>query len=844
MKRRKYQIAAVYDTETCNVGKGNKTRAYPILFIDNDIRDIELTEYEQDKSDKVSFFRHEDEYIAKLEEYIDWGRAANRIPIVCAYNAMFDLQPIIHTLSTRHDIEANAQSSTNIYTLDLLNLETGETELRFWDTFHLEMRGLKAMGETCGLPKATGDWDYSKTRTPETPLTEQELYYAKRDVQVIPAYLKYLLQANEWMRQGDLGNKVLTKTSIVRQMAIKTIGGIPIEKSNGKKLGLARAFNNMCKKQLPNSYGAYCLRKACFRGGYTFTSAKYSCVLMHNVASLDVTSMHHTFINGRYVPVDFFIPDETKPLENAFNEVINTTREHIESNYHKPFDKAFHIEVRFTNVRLRKGTVFEEYGIGLESSAKFKKKISTGSEIGQDPRSVMQENETRKNGWHDQFVNGTFAFGKLYAASEATMHLTELEAWCFSRVYEWDSHEVLCGEITPSWKLPPDYVTLQSNILFETKNDAKFIHNHYREGEPYPYRMPSTIPTGIAKDLLDGTCTEQFFESYYINTVKGMFNGIYGTMAQDIYRPSYTSAEGELFIDRDTVTTKQNWEDKQPRQCKVLYTYGMRIVGGSRMHLVLAMEHLHERFGSRAAITGGDTDSMKVAFDEDVTDAEIAQALEPLKTCSKKAIDTCMKRVRELYPEHASPLTGIGAFDIEKCADGETRWESHMEFWNKARVSASRNRPHVTCAGLSRPEKKYHIETFIHDMLEAGHDTEKTFRNSIGFNVRVTNGICHSLEGHKPLAKDVFDADVTDYLGNTAHVRAHESSALYSADRLLGDTCKITNAESVKYLRDKYGREVNDEERYLEVRDGKAYVMLKDELGVYPIMECDATEVK
>ena len=40
MKRKKLEIAAIYDTETTNIGKGEDTRAFPILFIDNDIQFI------------------------------------------------------------------------------------------------------------------------------------------------------------------------------------------------------------------------------------------------------------------------------------------------------------------------------------------------------------------------------------------------------------------------------------------------------------------------------------------------------------------------------------------------------------------------------------------------------------------------------------------------------------------------------------------------------------------------------------------------------------------------------------------------------------------------------------
>lgn len=837
MKGTKYQLCAVYDTETCNIGEGADTRAYPILFIDNDIRDKNIYDYEVDKDDKVNFYRTEQEYVEKLREYIAYGEVTGSVPIVCAYNAMFDLQPLMQTLSQLYLIVANAQSSTNIYTLDLLDKADERPLLRFWDTFHLETGGLKAMGETCGIAKATGDWDYSLIRTPETELTDLELYYAKRDVQVIPAYLRYLLHANEWMKQSDLGSRVLTKTSIVRQMAKHNIAPIKVTKSNGKKLTLAKAFNQQCLAQLPKTFAQYALRKGCFRGGFTFTSAAFANTIQRNVASLDVTSMHHTFINGRYIPLDFQItPPST--LQAMCEEVIATTRGQVLAEYHKPFRCAFHARVRFTNVRIREGSCFDAWGIGLLSTAKFKREIATGSGIGNDPRNVEQENAVRELGYHDTYTKAIFALGKLYAAEEATVHVSELELWCMSRVYEWDSMKVIGGESTIKWKIPTDYVTLQSNILFETKNDVKFINNHYTQGTPYPYRIPSTIPEGIAEELRQGTCSEQFLEAWYVYTVKGGFNGIYGTQAQDVYKPSYTCEEGELMIDQSTVTRSDNWEEKQPKSCKVLYTYGLRIVGGSRMHLVIALELMFDALGEHVRATGGDTDSIKVSCDDCVTDQMLADSLEPIAKASKAAIDACMRRMRQQHPDMASNLTGIGSFDIETAdkATKSTRYEFHMEAWNKARVSYVNGHSHITCAGLSRPEGAFTIEDFIDALIESGNPIEDVFKAVLGYNVTVSNGICHALEGHKPKAHDVFDRAVTDYEGNTAHVRCHESQSLYPASRVLGDTSKPTNALSVAYLKDKYGRNVDTRDRHLVKRGNECVVLVMGENGTETMM--------
>ena len=159
MKRKKsnYEIAMIYDTETCNiVDKMNNAHAYPILFIENDVRGVDMREYDSDKDGKIYFYRTESEFISRIESYITWGKLTGKIPIVCGYNLMFDLQPLMEELDNRYDIMASAQSSTNVYTVDLCSKTiAGKVLLRFWDTFHLEMRGLSAMGSTGTIHRKT-----------------------------------------------------------------------------------------------------------------------------------------------------------------------------------------------------------------------------------------------------------------------------------------------------------------------------------------------------------------------------------------------------------------------------------------------------------------------------------------------------------------------------------------------------------------------------------------------------------------------------------------------------------------------------------------------------------------
>lgn len=823
--RKEYRVTAIFDTETTNIGEGAETRAYPILYIFNDLRDTPLESYTPD-TDDVRFYRRTSEALAYIDGLITYGRTRGYVPIIAAYNLMFDMQTLLLELAQSYTIEVNAQTATSVYTLDLCIDDN--VVCRFWDTFYLEMGGLRAMGETCGLPKAVGDWDYSLVRTPETPLTEEELFYARRDVQVIPQYLQWLLRANHWLTSDMLGCRVLTKTSLVRQMARREIGGRRVTLQGGKKITLQRAFEMTCNQEFPKNYESYALRKACFRGGLTFTSAKTASVVVDNVASLDVTSMHHAFINGRRLPVKFAVaPPEI--LQIACERIVDTPLEDVLRNYSDPFRTGLHVAISFTNLRLRVNTCFADWGIAICPRSKFVRTLQADTDYSNNERAKTQENSIRAHGYVDSAVNPTFAFGKLYRADACILHVNEIELWNVAQTYEFDEMHVLYGEATAKTIVPPDYVTLQSNMLFARKTNVKNLIKHYTEGVPYAGDIPESIPEGIARDARAGTLSVKFLQSYYGSTVKGQFNGIYGTQAQDVMKADYRVTEtGELEVDKATVCTPENFAKKRPKIPRVLYTYGMRIVAGSRMHLVIAMMLIYRRFGNRVTVTGGDTDSLKISCADDVTDAELLDALEPLHAAIENAINLTMRRVRNTAPDMASTLDHIGKFEVEDCG-GATRYAEHVELWNKARVSLDMSgRVHVTCAGLPRPDGVYTIEDCIEDIMSMGHGFAETVRLSLGYDVLVDYEICHTLQRNRPHVWDRYVGTVTDYRGATCHVDAPEAIALYPSGRWLGESDKQANDENLAYMRNVYNRDVEALPRELIVRDGKPMIVSID----------------
>lgn len=809
MAKTKFVVAAAYDTETTTIHRGDDTFAFPVLYILNDLRHNRVQRYDS-KRDVVRFFRTAEEMVDAINELVEWGLEEGVTPIICAYNLMFDMRSLMPLLARRYEMTCTAQSSTNVYTLDLYHglylSDNPKPLLRFWDTFFLERRGLKAMGETCGLKKATGDWDYSLIRTPNTPLTEQELFYAKRDVQVIPQYLRFILETNaDSIGPTDLGVTALTSTSLVRQMAAHEIGNI--HSSDKSRNTLLKSFESLCDQEEARTFEQYALRHACFRGGWTLTAARFAGKPVRNVCSMDVTSMHHTYINGRLIP-ERFRPVSQQRLQRICDRIVRTPMSEVLGCYHMPFNSAIHARVAFRNIRLK--GCFARWGIALIPQAKFMTKVEKGTDYGRSETDQVAITDWLQAGYVDQARNATFALGKLMRADECMLHLTELELWTIAQVYDFDAMEAVEGEATCEFCRPPDYVTLQSNMLFERKSAAKFISKHYVAGEPYAYDIPDSVPAGIADMLRRGTASSKFVDAWYNSTVKGQFNGIYGTQAQNLHRPDYIVTEdGRLMIDPATRVSEESFEKAE--KSRVLYTYGMRIAGGSRMHLAIAMMLLADHFGERIDVTGGDTDSLKVRLDDDVTNEELLETLKPLHDACDRAIAYTMRRVRRCYPEKASQLTDVGHFDIEGCGRSD-RYVSHMEAWNKARISLDTDgHAHITCAGLSRPDGAFTIEDAI-DKLTGGDvdHFERVAPFVLGYNVLVDHSLSFALEDSVPEFGSRFQGEVTDYLGRTEWVDAPQVSSLYPVGRMLGETDKMTNLLTIRFLREEYGEDVDD----------------------------------
>ena len=724
MKKQKFKVVGSLDTETTATGRGS----FVCL--------LQLRTWKTLKGKGTTTF------YSTPEELVDaLPMGGDPTPIIAVYNLNFDfisLEPVL--LENGYELSSFGPN-TNPFYIDVI--QDGQPVLRFWEVSRLCPQGLAVMGELAGLPKLNGEWDYTKYREPGDTLTEEEKEYAIRDTEVIQAYLNYILRTNNFVKESDLGTRLLTQTGLVRLFGERVVGR--------KEL---RAFRAAAAQEEPEDEESYRIRKACFRAGLTFTGGKNAGHVFENVTSIDTISMHHSFVLGRLVPRGFH-KAEPKVVERALENIFETHVDEVLANYERPFGTAIHARVKFKGLKLKTGSVFEEQGIASLARGKFTQNVIYDWEDASSSENA--ENRNRRAGFLDQGKGLKFAFGKLTEAQEATIFLTELEAWVMAQVYEWDEFEVLEGEITTRFQVPPTYVLELDKHLYTNKSEMK----RFLKGDD-----EAKVPQAIKE------APRSVQEGYYLRTSKGMFNSVFGLVAMDSHK---------FEPDFSKNTRPSSW-----------YTMGMRIAGGSRVHLIIALILLHQAYAGMFSILGGDTDSIKIAG---LTNDEIQQALEPLHTAITNAITITLDQAGI----ESEQFQGIGTFESEGTASLE------VEVFNKNRLAWNGTSFELTAAGIPTPPNRPNLESAL-TALAQKYGAKNVMEKIYGPNLEVDSSISCFLFPVRPSTRTV---------GGFA-----AATSLIPTNRLLGDLFSPEMASVRNSLPKTYApRTISLEEGTITVRD-------------------------
>ncbi len=794
--RKLYRIIGAYDSETTNLDLSGEKIAFPILHQLGILDGTPLEEVDAHNVEQVThieLYRHSVDLYSRLDEIVEADSAY--VPVILCHNLSFDMYGLSPWLS-RHDVRVLAKSARKPITFTV-NGESGKPALVIWDTLIFTQQGLERMGVDCGYEKGVGEWDYDLIRTPDTPLTPDELDYAKRDIYTLLAWFGWWIRRNPDIEPSRLGLNVVTKTGIVRERRRVRFDKL---KGNGQKQNVGRYWLYRNRSEAPKSDDELFTMLACTRGGFTFCASKSASVPYDVSASDDVilgydaTSQHPAQLVSHKYPINFK-ERSREVLELAFEVVGKVPLARILKMWVKPFPVAFNACFEFENLRPKPGTVFEKFGIYPIASARYKTEEQRRQDENNGDKAAY-DNYLEQRSYCDTCVNAKSAFGKLISADYARLYITELTAWEIHQCYEWDSVRAIHGYETGRFIRPSDMEVISTMQFYKAKNAYKVARDEYYSTQTITNGEELKelgIAPAIVYSMESGSLSSGDVEATYLS-LKADLNAIFGINASNEYR-------------RDTVLSSSGIEYQgefgicnQPKNPKVWYQFGQRIVAWSRIAQMCVMQ-LVEPYAK--AIINGDTDSIKILVSESDR-ADIDNALKRLHDGIDKAKDDICSRVRYAYPRYYDSLDEIGHYVCEFAVD------RFCASWNKAYCTQSpgkdgKRRFAFTLAGIPTRRRESKNQCFIGinglaDRLYAlGWSYGQICNLLLGYNVTYANDVIRLNARKFPEWNTCAFTQVVDYMGKTSRVVEPYALALYPMSKTVNDTLSSENAVNMRY---------------------------------------------
>lgn len=794
--RKPYKIIGAYDSETTNYEKNGVVTAFPIL---HQLGLLDGTPLEQinaqnvEQCTHVELYRHSLDLFARLDEMV--SRTSDYVPVLLCHNLAFDMYGLSPWLS-RHDVKVLAKSARKPITFTIRG-ENGEPALVIWDTLIFSQQSLERMGKDCGYVKGVGEWDYDLIRTPETPLTDAELDYAKRDIHTLLAWFGWWIRRNPDIAAERLGLNVVTKTGIVRERRRVRFDQV---RGKGLKQNVGRFWLYRCRMEQAKSDDELFTMLAATRGGFTFcassaASVPYDLVGTDEVVTAyDATSQHPAQLVSHFYPVRF---REQPPmvLNAAFDLIGAITVERVLMKWAKPFPVAFYACFEFENLRPKSGSLFERFGVFPLASARYKTPEQLKLDEDNGDKAAYMDHMARRD-YCDMAVNAEYAFGKLISADKARLYITELTAWEIWQAYEWDSVKAVHGYETGRFTRPSDMDVISVMQFYKAKDEFKKARGQfYSKGTIDNAETLENLGIlhAITSSMENGTISKGDVEATYLG-LKADLNAIFGISASNQYRRP-------TVLDEDGITYTGDFGIcNAPKNPKVWYQFGQRIVGWSRIAQICAL-HLLEPYSIQ--IINGDTDSVKVLAKR--ADAgNMQKALDVLaKSIDKAKKDVC-KRVEQRYPDMFDPLDYIGHYVHEFDSD------RFCASWNKAYCSQDigkdgKRRFSFTLAGIPTRRRENDFCSFIglNGYADRLHGLGWTFSDVcnlfLGYNVTFANDVIRMNARKFPEWGEHVYMKVTDYTGKTSIVAEPCALALYPMTKTVNDTSSVDNLENMIY---------------------------------------------
>lgn len=778
--KKPYAIYGAYDSETTNIKTENGYEAFPILhqlgILNCPIEQVNAQNIEQNCI--IELFRHSLDLYQRLDVICDSN--FDFVPVICCHNLSFDMYGLASWLNQRQEIgivRVLAKSQQKPITFTICD-SNGNPKLVIWDTLVFTQQTLDSMGRDCGFMKAVGKWDYSKIRTPKTPLTDDEIEYAKKDIFALLAWLGWWLERNPDISPDRLGLNVVTKTGVVRERKKKRFGNL---KGNGSRFTVAQHWMYNNKEQMVKSDDELFTTAACTRGGFTFCASKSASIpydLVNSgyvVAGYDATSQHPAQMVSHMYPSKFR-KTSAESLNLAFGIVRNTSVKFLIDHWENPFHLAFNAKFRFTKLRPKNGSIWKKCGVFPLASARVKRPKMISDEDNQ--ARFLFDSYAFDNGYSDIAVNSVCEFGKLVKAEYAELYLTELAAWEVCQCYDFDSVEAIDGYYTSNFIRPSDMSVISVMQFYKAKNEFKAAReNYYSHGTITNSEslISLGVPEATVLAMKNGTLDDSEVDLTYLR-LKSDLNALFGIEACNEFRCNTELTESGITYDE--TQGMQN----APKNPKAWYQFGQRIVGWSRIAQIVVAELAKPYIKT---IVNGDTDSLKFLVSVKNL-AKIEDVLSSFGKSLDKAKENVCLRVRNSFPEYFDDLEYIGYYVHEFSS------ERFCASWNKAYAlqdidkRTGKREINFTLAGI--PARRGANEFANRLIRDYGWSFADVCNLMLGYNVTYSNDLILLNARSFPEWGSVFTGRVKDCDNNEYLVIEPKALALYPMNKTLNDT--------------------------------------------------------
>lgn len=776
-----YRIIGAYDSETTNIAGNGRKFAFPILhqlgIIDEPIETVTPGNVEDICG--IQLYRHTIELYAALDDIVAGASTMPYVPVIACHNLAFDMYGLAPWLAN-YPVRVLAKSQRKPISFAVQDPENGEPLLVIWDTLVFTQKSLAYLGDACGYKKLSGDWDYDKIRTPDTPLTDAEIAYAEHDIYALLAYLGYWCRLNPDISPDLLGRRVVTKTGVVRMRREQRFYNL---KGAGMKRTVGYYWTMLNQLHKPKTNDELFTNIACTRGGFTFCAARnasrvfdYSENDPYRIVGYDATSQHPAQIVSHMYPVEFHEATPTE-LYYAFSTISKVTLSRVLNKWHKPFPVAFDACFEFENLRLKEDTVFSQCGIAPLASARCDE-YKIDAAIAEDSQASEEFKEfIASQGYKDIVDEPTYEFGKLVSARRAVLFITELTAWEISQLYDYDSVRAISGYLTSKFRKPSDMTVLAVMNFYAAKNEMKHAIAQWKRGEHLDNAqklLDLGIPQFVVDGMDDGTIAEPVVNATYLGT-KADLNALFGIECTNpAQRDTILGSGGIEYVGDFGI-------ENLPKIPRVFYQCGQRIVGWSRIAQIVVLMLIAPHI---VTVVNGDTDSVKVVATVDGI-ACIDETLQTYGRALDRAKFRVTARIRNAFPEYYDELEAIGYYvkEFETC--------KYCASWNKAYAIYENDKVKFTLAGIPAGRGANQL---ANRYMTDGHTFGEVCDIFLGYNVTYSHSLIKLNARSFPEWGNMVMETVTDYLGNASRVIEPAALCLYPMAKIVNDCGNRENA--------------------------------------------------